>query len=84
LQKLRDENGVQPGLLPMRHFESALFHSLSPYDAVLRLKRDDVLSLLSEMFANREEIALTKPTKNDQLFRLFGEAKEEKKKGTRA
>ena len=31
-QSMKKTNHVQPKLLAMKHFEAAMFHSLSPYD----------------------------------------------------
>lgn len=55
-------------MLPVKHFENALFHSLSPYDFTLRLKRDVMVKMFTAFRENGEEIALIKPIKNDQLF----------------
>lgn len=63
---------MQPKLLPVKHFESVLFHSMSPYDFELRLNKADITKLFKDMMEHQELIALTKPVSNDQLFRHFG------------
>lgn len=63
---------MQPKLLPVKHFESVLFHSMSPYDFELRLNKADITKLFKDMMEHQESIALTKPVSNDQLFRHFG------------
>lgn len=55
-----------------------MFHSLSPYDFQLNIKKNVLVELLNKMFEHREDISLMKPVTNDQLFRLFGVTKEEK------
>ena len=67
-----------PKLLPVKHFENVLFHSLSPYDFQLRLDKSALVELFKGMMEHREEIALTKPVENDQLFKLFGSADKSK------
>ena len=39
LQHLKDANTMQRKLLPVKHFENVLFHSLSPYDYQLHLNK---------------------------------------------
>ena len=65
---------MHPKLLPMKHFENVLFHSISPYDFQLLIKRDTIIDLFTKMqeTENKDEIALMKPVVNDQLFSQFG------------
>mmetsp|Transcript_36757 Transcript_36757/g.44965 ORF Transcript_36757/g.44965 Transcript_36757/m.44965 type:complete len:142 (+) Transcript_36757:34-459(+) len=74
LLKLKESNYMQPKLLPVKHFENVLFHSLSPYDFELRLDKSALVKLFKDLMEHKEDIALTKPVSNDQLFRLFGSA----------
>ena len=74
LQKFQRENYMQPTLIHVKHFENLLIHSLSPYDIELRLDKGVLVELFKAMMEHREEISLTKPVTNDQLFKLFGSA----------
>jgi len=78
LSKFKETNNLQPKLLPVKHFESGMFHSLSPYDFQLNINKNVLVELLNKLFELREDVALMKPVTNDQLFRLFGVTKEEK------
>jgi hypothetical protein len=68
---LKDENQMHPKLLPVKHFENVLFHSLSPYDFQLRVERDTIVKMIEDLNSNADDIALMKPPKNDQLFQFF-------------
>lgn len=73
---LREKNQMNPAMLPVKHFENAMFHSLSPYDFTLRLKKDVMVKMFQALRTNSEEVALLKPTKNDQLFQQFNDSEE--------
>jgi len=40
---MKIKNQMQTKLLPFKHFENVLFHSLSPYDFQLILNRDTMV-----------------------------------------
>ena len=65
LQHIQESNHMLPKLLPMKHFENVLFHSLSPYDFQLQLRKDTLTELFTTMQEHQEEIALMKPVAND-------------------
>lgn len=69
---MKETNHVQPKLLAMKHFEAAMFHSLSPYDFELKLNRQTLVELFQILVDRKENISLMSPSSNDQLFRLFG------------
>jgi len=56
---------MQKKLLPVKHFENVLFHSLSPYDYQLHLNKSTLVDLFTQMHEHKEEIALMKPVAND-------------------
>ena len=65
LQHLKEANNMQKKLLPVKHFENVLFHSLSPYDFQLHLNKSTLVDLFTQMHEHKEEIALMKPVAND-------------------
>ena len=65
LTKFKETNNLQPKLLPVKHFESGMFHSLSPYDFQLNINKNVLVELLIKMFELREDVALMKPVTND-------------------
>ena len=68
---MNESNKMQPKLLPLKHFESVQFHSLSPFDFRLRLNKRDLIALLKDLGEHKDDIALMKPTDNDQLYQLL-------------
>ena len=50
---MKETNNVQPKLLAMKHFEAAMFHSLSPYDFQLKLKKQSLIELFQILVANQ-------------------------------
>ena len=62
---MKDANNMQKKLLPVKHFENVLFHSLSPYDYQLHLNKGTLVDLFTQMQEHKEEIALMKPVAND-------------------
>ena len=65
LQHLKEANNMQKKLLPVKHFENVLFHSLSPYDYQLHLNKSTLVDLFTQMNEHKEDIALMKPVAND-------------------
>ena len=65
---------MNPRMLPVKHFENVLFHSLSPYDYQLRLKKSVTVKMFTTLREHADDISLIKPVKNDQLYALFSDA----------
>ena len=49
LMHLKDCNSMMPKLLPIKHFENTLFHSLNSYDLQIRVKKAKLIEMFKSM-----------------------------------